>query len=95
MTETVTAAMLSTIAPVMNPTVGRIVHFYATSKPPRAPATFAGNGPFAAIVTAVDEATRSVTLTVFPPCGEPFWMLGVRHKDDTSRGFRFWEWPPR
>ena len=77
------------------PTVGRIVHFYTSNKPPRSLRPVDRHGPFAAIVTDVNEETRSVTITVLPPAGEPFWVHGVRHKNDSARGSRFWEWPPR
>lgn len=93
------AATLTAIVPFVSgvpaPTIGRIVHFYTANKPPRAPASQKGQGPFAAIVTDVNAETRSITITVLPPCGESYWVHGVRHKDDASRGFRFWDWPPR
>lgn len=77
------------------PTVGRIVHFFKSARSPASARTMDSNGPFAALVTAVDVATNSITLRVFPPLGEPYGMHGVRHRDASSPGSRFWEWPPR
>ncbi len=78
------------------PTVGRMVHFYSSARPPASKRTMDSNGPFAAIVTAVDAETNSVTLTIFPPLGDAYHMHGVRHRSvSASRASRFWEWPPR
>lgn len=89
-------AIMPMVDATPQPTVGRIVHFYSSARPPASKRTMDSNGPFAALVTAIDPETNSITLTVFPPLGDPYFMHGVRHRSaSASRASRFWEWPPR
>ena len=67
------------------PSVGRIVHYYGAS----------GDGPHAAIVTAVHSDTL-VSLTVFPDGGLASPQANVVQSDAAyANGFSRWEWPPR
>lgn len=66
--------------PVMTPTIGRIVHYFAPGS----------EKPLAAMVTAADNMIA--TLTVFPPGGAPFVAPSVSAVGGTTGR---WAWPPR
>ena len=80
----------------MNPTVGRIVHYYDQNQ-----------GPFAAVITNVqykdashDEPTGLVNLYVFPVRVRfedipGFVPWDVVQNEVPQEGARRWEWPPR
>lgn len=64
--------------------VGRIVHAYIDDE-----------GPFAAIITAVDHATYC-TLAVFKPNQTSNYSVDkVAHQNVALSGWPYWVWPPR
>lgn len=88
----------------MQPTVGRIVHFY--TRAPQAQSNGAGIGPYPAIVTRV-WGNEYINLTVFPDFGAPRFEGSVEEPKpdvvykDPSTGVetvqqqgRWWVWPP-
>ncbi|MBG0809855.1 hypothetical protein IY145_10735 [Methylosinus sp. H3A] len=79
----------------MNPTVGRIVHFYTEN--PSGQTNGVGEGPYAAIITQVfsDGMDAYVNLKVFRPYGGNVDEGSVRHKDFATNEGRCWVWPPR
>lgn len=66
-------------------TVGRTVHYFDPT----------GAGPFAAVVTAVDEAGAAVSLFVMPPHQSARAEDGVAHSNLAEAGSARWDWPPR
>lgn len=70
------------------PTVGRIVHFYGKNVAP-----VSGDGPFAAVVTAV-HSDSCISLAILAPFASNV-LIGssVMHKD-VAQG-DYWAWPPR
>lgn len=74
----------------MKPTIGRIVHFYHVNT---------GGQPTPAMITHVLESgTINVTLfidTLQEPNLKDSKWVDVPHKDDSTDGGPFWDWPPR
>lgn len=77
----------------MTPTIGRIVHYYP----------YRGDGPWAAIITAVN-ADDSVNLMAFRKDGgmrpviecfdkAAYDAAGENHASKVKNGY--WDWPPR
>ena len=74
----------------MEPSVGRIVHYYTSQTHQHFNAV--GPGPYPAIITRVWSPT-CVNLKVLPDCGAPFDATSISLKVE---GFTtYWEWPPR
>lgn len=83
----------------MQPTVGRIVHFYTADQAKQSNGQ--GNGPYPAIVTQVfapGTTGQMCNLKVFPPFKSPYDEGSVhtrQHAEEMNYGVRYWEWPPR
>jgi hypothetical protein len=77
----------------MEPTVGRIVHFYIAARRPHS--TGVDEGPYAAIITRVspDGDDGSVLLKVLYPFGVD--SVRCRHKEFAGDDSHYWVWPPR
>ena len=74
----------------MEPTVGRIVHYYTSMGSQWSNGV--GNGPYPAVVTRVWTPT-CINLKVLPDCNEPFDATSIGLKNDSLT--TYWEWPPR
>ncbi len=75
--------------PVIQPTVGRVVHFYGSAFDTIDP-------PFAAMITHVHDA-RLVNLVVFNRQGIPFGAMDVKLRqpgDEEEPGGDRCQWPP-
>lgn len=72
----------------MEPTVGRIVHFY----PGSADQQWTGPGPLAAIIAAV-HSPELVNLGIFDGYGSPIQRTSVPF-GNPNNGNSYWEWPP-
>lgn len=75
---------------MIQPTVGRIVHFY--TKDASRQFNGVGEGPYAAVIAQVHN-DRCASLTVFPPFAAPY-SAGSVMIDDVS-GWQHFVWPPR
>lgn len=73
------------------PSIGRIVHFYATWLEDFQPN---GNGPYAAIVTRV-HSDNCVDLQPFGAPGAREVQSSVVEKASAQGASAWWEWPPR
>lgn len=75
-----------------DPTVGRMVHYYGGALPDvQSPPI---EGPFAAIVTAVDAGKSIVRLSVVTPSGPDLKLLARYDEAHAPQGGT-WRWPPR
>lgn len=75
------------------PSVGRIVHYFPSEQDTEALSN-GNDGPIAAIVTRVWDASGCVNLTVFPDYSSPVARSSVLPRSDALRT-NSWEWPPR
>ncbi len=74
----------------VKPTVGRIVHFYEAPDHP------GERGPYAAIVTGVEEDSGLVSLHVFKPGTDVLRFHVTTPADDEYAALgECWVWPPR
>ena len=72
----------------MNPTVGRIVHYYPTDSD-----RFGETGkPIAAVIVRV-WSDECVNLRLFPDSDDSPWVSSVPY--DLEAGEYSWSWPPR
>lgn len=90
----------------MNPTIGRIVHFFPNDQARQRLASAGGNPvrvfePLAALVVQAwgPTPTSAVNLLVFPDGPTPVWFTSVPGTADVptskAEGNTFWAWPER
>lgn len=83
----------------MEPSIGRIVHFYTTDATKHSNGQ--GNGPYPAIITQIFAGgAQGCNLKVFPPFGAPYDegscpQIAVQAESDPNQQSRWWTWPPR